>query len=88
MVCRSAQEGSLNCVTAGYFARVVGTLLFRRTADIMRYLESHQAVRGAPSLFRFDMLIVTGSSVGAGHHSARMRDHCASSTVTGADCPC
>ena len=40
------QEGSLNCVTAGYFARVVGTLLFRRTADIMRYLESHQAVRG------------------------------------------
>ena len=32
-------------MTAGYFARVVGTLLFRRTADIMRYLESHQAVR-------------------------------------------
>lgn len=39
-----SQEGSLHCVTAGYFARVVGTLLFRRTGDMMRYLESHQAV--------------------------------------------
>ena len=41
----SLQEGSLHCVTAGYFARVVGTLLFRRTTDIMKYLESHQSVR-------------------------------------------
>ena len=47
----AVQEGSLNCVTAGYFARVVGTLLFRRTADIMRYLESHQAVGGALPCF-------------------------------------
>lgn len=31
-------------MTAGYFARVVGTLLFRSTGDVMRYLESHQQV--------------------------------------------
>jgi hypothetical protein len=32
-------EAALDCVTAGYFARVVGTLLFRRTIEIMGYLQ-------------------------------------------------
>jgi hypothetical protein len=33
------QTGTLDCVTAGYFARVVGMLLFRRTSEVMAFLQ-------------------------------------------------
>lgn len=32
----------LNCMLAGYFSRVMGSLLLRRTQDIMQYLQKHQ----------------------------------------------
>lgn len=32
----------LNCMLAGYFSRVMGSLLLRRTQDIMQYLQRHQ----------------------------------------------
>ncbi|KAI3432394.1 hypothetical protein D9Q98_003950 [Chlorella vulgaris] len=32
----------LNCMLAGYFSRVMGSLLLRRTQDVMQYLQRHQ----------------------------------------------
>ncbi|PSC73252.1 serine threonine-phosphatase 6 regulatory subunit 3-like isoform X1 [Micractinium conductrix] len=36
----------LNCMLAGYFSRVMGSLLLRRTQDIMQYLQKHQELLG------------------------------------------
>ena len=40
------QSPPLECVTAGYFARVVGMLLFRRTADVMDFLQGRRHLLG------------------------------------------
>ncbi|GAB4814745.1 hypothetical protein N2152v2_001791 [Parachlorella kessleri] len=34
-------ERPLNCMLAGYFSRVVGSLLLRRTQEVMQYLQRH-----------------------------------------------
>ena len=43
-------ERPLNCMLAGYFSRVVGSLLLRRTADTMAYLRRRQEL--LPALVR------------------------------------
>ena len=37
----------LNSMLAGYFARVVGALLVRRTADVMQYMQRRQELQPA-----------------------------------------
>lgn len=39
-------ERPLNCMLAGYFSRVMGSLLLRRTQDIMQYLQRNQGLLG------------------------------------------
>lgn len=34
-------ERPLNCMLAGYFSRVMGSLLLRRTQEVMQYLQKH-----------------------------------------------
>lgn len=40
------QGAPLDCVTAGYFARVVGMLLFRRTGEVMAFLQGRRHLLG------------------------------------------
>ncbi len=40
------QGAPLDCVTAGYFARVVGMLLFRRTGEVMAFLQARRHLLG------------------------------------------
>ena len=47
---RAQGERPLNCMLAGYFSRVVGSLLLRRTADTMAYLRRRQEL--LPALVR------------------------------------
>ena len=37
----------LNCMLAGYFSRVMGSLLLRRTQDVMEYLQGQQGLLAA-----------------------------------------